>query len=234
MNTVSQSFNRDLLRLDTRSFLAAFGAGNATPGSGSAAAFNGALACELTATSAKLTIAKCGKNEKRRRECEYVLDQINARRPELQRWVQLDHDVFGEAIAARNARDRARDSAMKRRHAQRAHRRMIVATNIAVSIARESIALARLALLMVEIGYKAAKGDPALAVSNAIAACRGATCAALVNLKKARGGKWAQTAYAELSVVLNDAAQIEAELLEAVAGLQRAVDESMSRQLRFL
>jgi hypothetical protein len=85
---------------------------------------------------------------------------------------------------------------------------------------------------MVQIGYSAAKGDPALAVNNAIAGCRGATCAALVNLKKSRGGRWAKSAYAELAAIISEATQIETELLKAVAGLREAVDESMSKQLR--
>lgn len=232
LNSLNHAFRQDLLRLDTRSFLAAFGAGNATPGSGSAAAFNGALACELLSTTAKLTRARCGGNERRRLECEYVLKQVEDRKPALHQWVQRDSDVFSEAIAARRARDTASDKVVRRRHSERAHRRLITATEIAVQIAKECVALGKLGLLMVEIGYSAAKGDPALAVSNAIAGCRGAASAALVNLKKSRGGKWGQAAYSELSGLLAEAGQIEMQLLNAIAGLRQEVDESMSRQLR--
>jgi formiminotetrahydrofolate cyclodeaminase len=82
MNTLPQQITPDLLKLDTQALLAAFGAGNPTPGSGSAAALNGALACELIATSAQLTMAKTDA-VRRKQESQYVLAQVSAKRPVL-------------------------------------------------------------------------------------------------------------------------------------------------------
>jgi formiminotetrahydrofolate cyclodeaminase len=234
MNSIPQRITPGLLQLDAQGLLAAFGAGNATPGSGSAAALNGALACELIATSAKLTHARTAKGEaKRRQECEYVLAQVNGKGPILQDLVQRDTDVFAQVIDARRARDRTKDATMRRKHVDRARRRLSAATDIVVRIAKECVAVAKLGLMMIEIGYAAAKGDPACGVSNAIAGAQSAMWVAFMNLKKCRG-KHARAAFAELETAFIEMTVVQTALLEAVAGLRREVDQSMSRQLRLL
>jgi formiminotetrahydrofolate cyclodeaminase len=231
MNALSPKISADLLRVDVQSLLAAFGAGLPTPGAGSAAALNGALACEVISSSAKLTISKT-RDMQRQKACEYVIASVASKRPVLQGLVQRDADVFSEVIAARRARDRARSSDLRRRHAARARHRLNAATDIAVRIARECVGLARLGIIMVEVGYAAAKGDPAAGVSNALAGAQTAICAALLNIGKSRGGRRARNAYAELEIAFAEMLEIQEQLMQSVVGLRRQAGEALSLQLR--
>jgi formiminotetrahydrofolate cyclodeaminase len=162
-----------------------------------------------------------------------VLAQVDGKRPILHALVQRDTDIFAQVIDARRARDRTSDATMRRKHVDRARRKLSAATEVVVRIAKECVAVAKLGLMMIEIGYAAAKGDPACGVSNAIAGAQSAMWVAFMNLKKCRG-KQARAAYAELENAFIEMTVVQTTLLELVAGLRREVDQSMSRQLRLL
>jgi len=217
----------DLLALPTRDLLSAFGSGLPTPGSGSAAALNGALACALIQTSAKLTLAKAHGDSRRVAESQYILDQLKPRSVRLQKLVQQDNDLFEALIASRRARDASTTSRDRDRHSARARRQTKRATEIALKTAQECVAISRLGLTMVQIGYRAAKGDPAGGTSNALAGAQGAACAALVNLRTSRGATWTVKTCSELQNVISEMLFIQAELMKAMMGLNQEATEAL-------
>lgn len=219
--------NRDLLALSTRDLLSAFGAGLPTPGSGSAAALNGALACTLIQTSAKLTVAKARGDTRRIAESQYILDQLAPRSVRLQKLVQQDNDLFESLIETRRVRDAASDVRDRSRNSARARRQLKRATEIALKTAQECVAISRLGLTMVQIGYRAAKGDPAGGTSNALAGAQGAVCAALVNLRTSRGASWTADTFGELQNILTEMLFIQSELMKAVLDLNREATEAL-------
>lgn len=220
-----------LLQLPAGELLQEFGAGNPVPGSGSAAALNGALACSLIATSAKLTMSR-SKDRHRQAESEYILRQVGAHDPILRSLVQEDSETFGKVIEARRARDAARTDASRRKHTATARSALRECTKVAMKVVTECLVVARLGLIMVRIGYHAAKGDPAAGTSNALAGATGAICAILVNLKSTRGAPWAVQMYQLASEAFEETRKIQEDLVRSVAGLCRPEDLLNSPQLR--
>lgn len=221
-----------LLKMTAEDLLAQFGAGAAVPGSGSAAALNGAIACALVTTSAKLTIGRV-KESLRRDESEYILARVGERRPKLQQLVQQDSEAFQKVIAQRRLRDAARTPSVRKKCSDRERTLLRKCTDLALEIAIECLAVAQLGLAMVRIGYKPARGDPAVGASNALAGALGAICVVLVNLQKRRGGQQARKQYASASNLFQRFREVEHELVEAVAGLRDAKKHALDTQLMF-
>jgi methenyltetrahydrofolate cyclohydrolase len=223
MNSRAVASPPKLLELSTRNLLAEFGAGNPVPGSGSASALNGALACSLLATSAKLTIARA-KQQVRRTEAEYILQRINEKAPILQSLVQEDSDIFSKVIDARHARERARTERSKRQYSSLGRNLLQQCSEVAIRIVTTCLEIAKLGLALLRIGYHAAKGDPAAGTSNALAGAFGAICVVLVNLKTTRGGEWAVKTYDLISKFRSEHETLQDELMRAITGLCRPED----------
>jgi formiminotetrahydrofolate cyclodeaminase len=98
----------DLLQLTVDKLLDEFGAGQDTPGSGSAAALMGLTACALTKTVLTLSKRKeCGISRNRLEEIEIeIAKEIE---PALRRAINDDSIQFHKVFVARKARARKSD-----------------------------------------------------------------------------------------------------------------------------
>lgn len=105
---------KDLLLLPTNQLLAEFGSGKPSPGSGSAAALSGLLACKLCHTVILLTVQRTSqqKDHAELLLLKNSLDEIVE--PELTRLFQRDSEIFEEVIALRRLRDAATDPQKRR------------------------------------------------------------------------------------------------------------------------
>lgn len=130
-----------------------FAAGKTTPGAGSAAALQGALAGSLVQAVARYSRA------------ETTLDEARARSGRLRRAVDEDAAAFARYWQSRAEEDLAR------------------AIDVPLAIARDCAGLAVLALDLHETGFRNARGESAAAAWGALAAGEAALYAARVNLK---------------------------------------------------
>lgn len=156
------------------------GAGNAKPGSGSAAALQGMIAAEMIRTVIDITKGKPSYKHLFK-DLDFIINEVNTEiYPTLTKLIQEDSIQFGKAIEARNARNSEDDIELKSLHAQNALEQLKIATEIPVSIARYCIRLAEIGLYIFNNCFQSARGDSSVAINGALSAVSG--CLAIINL----------------------------------------------------
>ena len=219
MTKLSLNLDVDLLALPASKLLDRFASGEPTPGSGSAAALQGAICCALIRTSAQLTISKVS-DSRRVAEADFVLKTIKSFDKKIRKLVQEDKTIFDRVIVERKLRDASTDPRKRSACNKRLRRRLDKATDAAVAIARMCNDIANLGMNMLRIGYKAAIGDPVAGITAALAGAQGAAVAALVNIKASKGGMHAQKSMVAVKKILFEAAAIHANVIKFVLGLE--------------
>jgi len=109
----------DILARPTNRLLDDFGAGKASPGSGSAAALMGLLAVKLIRTVCKKSLEKeaCAAAKP---TLIYVLEQVEALEPTLVSLFEKDAREFDEIVEIRKRRDRAQSADERAKLSRRA------------------------------------------------------------------------------------------------------------------
>lgn len=209
-----------------------FGAGQPTPGSGSASALQGVLACSMILACARLTADRAN-TPQRRLESAYVAEIVQARHePILRALVQRDSTAFARAINARTDMHKQTKPGRRKAAAAKARRLLKTATNIPLTIVQHCLAVARLGIQMFDIGYKAARGDPGTGVSAALAGAFGALFVTFQNLTKFRETQWSLDIRRKCEGYWSDALKVLEELLSRVSRLRDEVDAAWSGQMR--
>ena len=147
---------QQLITLPTDQLLTRFGSGIHKPGSGSAAALLGLVACKLVQTVISLSH---GRDQYKGVAAQLTLanqDILGEIEPTLTAAVQEDSEQFDKVIKARRARDRETDSARKKILSEKALNELRLATEIPIHIADTCLLLAEKAIAVFDLGYKAA------------------------------------------------------------------------------
>lgn len=179
-----------LLDLQASDLLNRFGAGNATPGSGSAAALIGILAAQLLSTVVDLT-------QKRRSSIEHLPGFLETERalktriiPNLECLLQEDSDQFEKVIQCRIQRDGASDPATKKSEAAQARQTLVPATEFLLQIANDCVEIARFAFDAFDHGFKAVRGDSGVAMTAAVSTITGCLFIIELNLGQFPENQW--------------------------------------------
>lgn len=185
---------KDYLALPARKLLEEYGAGKHVPGSGSAAALSALIAVELITTVCKLTLKKTNYKHSHRK-MEYIQSRIEKEfRPRLIDLFKQDIEAFNKVSVYRILRDRSDSPSEKRRLDAKSLKEQKRATEIPMEICTVSLELLPLALAVFEEGYKSARGDSGVAVSNLLSAISGGMFIIFLNLKSFKKSRWlAQT-----------------------------------------
>lgn len=209
-----------LIELPTNTLLDKFGSGRHAPGSGSAAALMGLLAAKLVVTVGALTLRK-PEYRKEHAAIEFVLSKIASDiTPLLLDLFQRDAEIFDEVIQARKARDAATDDRDKRRHSEIALEKLKTATDIPHQIGETCLRLIDYAVVVLDAGFKGARGDTGAAVSAAVAGAMSAVFVINLNLKSFRGSEWAKTQRARCDSLHQELVRKQASALERVMQLR--------------
>jgi formiminotetrahydrofolate cyclodeaminase len=166
---------RNLLERTTPELLEAFAAGKNTPGAGSAAALNGAVAGSLIQAAAHYAIRAAGKEGAGSGFLERagaILEEARERSRRLSLAVDEDAAAFQQYW-----RDRT-DEALRQ------------ATDVPLGIAEECAALAEVGTELYDKGFKNARGETGTAVLTAVASGEAALYIARLNLGAAREPSW--------------------------------------------
>ena len=217
-----------LLNLKTSELLSKFGAGNATPGSGSAAAFQGILAAQLLRTVIGLT-----KDPKRSvsysqqlpRLLQIEEELICRLLPNLEQLFQDDSDQFAVVIKLREERDRAAETSIKRRKANEVLAATVMATEFPIQIAKNCVEIAKFALDVFDIGFKSARGDSGVAINAAISGVSGSLSIIELNLLSFDENGWTKQIRESLTV-------LAVELSELLQQAQQRLLEQKSQSER--
>lgn len=170
--------------------LNAFGAGNASPGSGSAAALMGLLAAKLLTTvcDKSLTKAECKKEEK---ALSYIREQVAALEPVLVELFEKDAKEFDRVVALRIARNQATDPNEKSALSRQANELLETATDNAFRIIDACMKLIDHGVIVFEVGWSAIRGDSGAGLSSAMAGVMSGIFIANLNLKSLGGRRYA-------------------------------------------
>ncbi len=212
--------NDDLMALPLRELLEKFAAGKHKPGSGSAAALLGLISAALSRTVIALTVGKP----------DYVSDQLELQeisreiefeiQPLLENAFVQDSILFDTVIESREFRDEAVDHAEWWRRSHEALRKLDAASAIALGIARKSIRLTELAIIVFDKGFKSAQGDSEVAIEAALSGATGALSIVYLNLKDFRGESHAQKTLDDAEELGTSAKDLQVQLSERMEKLR--------------
>lgn len=224
MNQKLKSEPALLLALPTSTLLSKFGSGGHKPGSGSAAALLGLVACKLVQTVVFLSNG--------RSEYDGVKDQLtlanqdisNSVEPFLAEAVERDSAAFDRVIQARLYRDSLKAGTKERKAAaEAALEELRNATEIPIEIADKCLELADYALTVFQLGFKSARGDSGVAVSAAISAVHGSLSIIFLNLTSFRGSSWAVEKRKAAEHIQERISAIQTSFFQALSDLHQEV-----------
>lgn len=221
----------DLIKLPAEQLLTKFGSGGHKPGSGSAAALLGLVACKLLQTVVALT---AGREKYQGVEGQLTLANQQVAEdvePILRAAMQEDSDQFDRVIQARRARDATTNKAARRVLAERALAELRSSTIIALRIAEACIVVVSQALVVFDLGFRAARGDAGVAISAALAGVSGALAIVYLNLTSFKGSEWARETRARADALEEKARGMQFELAVRVDRLKTEAMERESAQL---
>lgn len=207
----------DLIELSTKELLIKFGSGNHKPGSGSAAAFQGMLSAKLARTVIDLSLQRDLYKIHHPKLTQMALAIDERIYPSLVHYFQLDSEQFDRVIKLRRQRNEENDPIKKRAIKKELEDALLPATQTPIMIATLCAELGGFTLYLFEHGFKAARGDSGVALTNATATIAG--CLSIINLNLLSLGHNAET-----SQISREAATLKA----AYLNLSTKADERLA------
>lgn len=211
--------NQQLLLLPTDQLLDKFGAGNHVPGSGSAAALSGILACKLCLAVAKLTRTKPNYSDVSS-QMSYIMKKIENLEPKLRTAFQRDSEVFNEVILLRRERDNEINKKNKRTLSSQETRKLREATDIPLDICKICHEVCQQAIYLFDVGFKSARGDSGAAASSALSGAYAALFVCFLNLKRFRESRWTIKTREKCNELLIRTNELQRELFSRVIKLR--------------
>ncbi|NMH64503.1 cyclodeaminase/cyclohydrolase family protein [Shewanella salipaludis] len=211
---LAQIDSYSLLELPTDQLLNYFGAGRASPGSGSAAALLAILSCKMIMTVCDISQKK---DECRVARKEFGLIKIRVSEviePRLKTLFDADAKDFEEVIKLRKLRDNAADPKEKSKYSRQASNMLETATDYTFEIAEKSLKLMEYGVTMFEDGWHAIRGDSGVSISAALSAVMSCIFIINLNLKTLKKRK-----YSKLNI---------AKVIELQKKLQQMQDKAFS------
>ena len=210
----------DLMVLPLRELLEKFAAGKHKPGSGSAAAMLGLISAALSRTVIALTIDR-PRYASVRTELQGISKEIKDEiQPILEEAFVQDSILFDRVIESRKFRDDSVDHAQWWRRSHEALSKLDTASSIALDIARNSIRLAELAIVVFDEGFKSAQGDSEVAIGAALGGATGALSVVYLNLKDFRGEAHAKKTLDDAEELAISASALQIELSKRLEQLR--------------
>lgn len=209
----------DYLSHPTIELLEEYGGGRHIPGSGSAAALSGLIGLELLKTVCKLTIRR-PQYQKFHEQMKFILQRLEFEyKPRLIKLFNEDIKTFDTVSKLRKARDGAPNEKEKERLNREALDVQKEATYIPLNISKTCLEIIQFAITIFDKGFKSARGDSGVAISNLLAAISGALFVVFLNLKSYKESKWLREITTEADVVLLKYDAIHKEAFKRVMNL---------------
>ncbi|WP_448168612.1 cyclodeaminase/cyclohydrolase family protein [Burkholderia ambifaria] len=178
-----------LLDQPTNQLLDAFGAGRASPGSGSAAALMGLLAVKLIRT---VCLKSLEKNLGRETDVtlQHILKELDASEPALRALFEKDAHEFEEIVRLIVERNQAVTQEAKGPLTREINRKLEIATDNVFQIIDVCLPLIDRGVTVFEHGWGTVRGDSGAAISAAIAAVTSGLFIANLNIKWLKARKY--------------------------------------------
>lgn len=212
--------DENLMGYPTAQLLEKFGIGSHKPGSGSAAALQGMLSAQLIRTVAELTIKKKSYSDWHQELLIINIEIKDRIYPALEKLFQADSEQFDIAIKLRTARDEERNPEVKKQLEAKAIQELMPSTEMPIKIAELCKELADFSVFVFDHGYKAVRGDSAVALHGAVSAIGGCLSIIDLNLLSFKRNEWTDSIRKERDKLRSqyvDLSSIAKEKLEALA-----------------
>tara|TARA_R110000851_G_scaffold268599_2_gene421345 strand:+ start:348 stop:1088 length:741 start_codon:yes stop_codon:yes gene_type:complete len=183
--------DKDYLAVPAKELIEAFGKGSHIPGSGSASALSGLIGVELMKTVLKLSIGREGYAENQN-EFKFILKSIDDKYiGTFKDLFNSDIKVFHEVSYHRRLRDKCEEgSEEKEEHRKKSLEKLREATDIPIEICEIALQLMNNAFFIFDKGFKSARGDSGVAISNLLSSAQGALFIVFLNLRTFQKSKW--------------------------------------------
>ena len=182
--------DKNYLELPAKDLLEAFGKGSHIPGSGSAAAFSGLMAIELMKTVVQLSMSK-SEYDRYRGEFELILNRLTeTAKLDFTNYFNNDIKIFHKVSYHRRLRDTAKTEGKKNEHRLLANELLREATDIPLDLCENALDLLPTGFIIFDNGFKGARGDSGVAISNLLSAAQGALFIVFLNLRTFQKSKW--------------------------------------------
>lgn len=222
---------RELLTQPTTSLLNAFGAGKASPGSGSAAALMGLLSSKLLLTVCTISREKPECSESHN-VFEYIAKQIIEEiEPKLKDLFEKDASDFDRVVALRKLRDNATSTQDKSKYSREANELLEVATDYAFDISDICMKLIDHGVIIFENGWHAVRGDSGAAISSAIAGVMSCIFIISLNIKTLKDRKYAHGKLSRLNELYGTLQSKQVSALGCVTSINKEAISAVQLEL---
>ncbi|WP_211442733.1 cyclodeaminase/cyclohydrolase family protein [Collimonas humicola] len=231
MEENEEAFNNELLARPAGQLLNDFGAGHASPGSGSAAALLALLAAKMITTVCEISARKpeCQKYLRDFGQIVAIIkDEIE---PKLRHLFEQDAKDFDKVVGLRIARDEATDQAQKTKLAKESLDLLEVATNYTFEVGDLSVRLMTQGIAMFENGWHAVRGDSGVAISAAMSAVMSSIFIIKLNLKTLKRRNYARSSLERSEELRMRLAELQTQAFKCVAAISTESIESIQLEL---
>lgn len=220
-----------LLAKPTTELLSDFGAGKASPGSGSAAALMGLLSCRLIITVCVKSLEK-QELKKDHSAFSYIMNQISeVIYPKLIELFEKDAKDFDEVVRLRIERDKATNINVKSQFSRQANDLLETATNNSFEIIDQCFKLVEHGIVVFSSGWHAVRGDSGAAISTGIAGVTSGIFITNLNLKTLKDRKYATEKIARCEELYKELTHKQARAFECVTSLNSEAISAIQLEL---
>jgi len=170
-----------------------YGAGEATPGAGTAAAETSMISAQLALTVIKKTVCKEDYSHVHDKLNYFAKEITNRILPRLENLFQLDSDKFQKHMDVRVEAKNEKDSELRARLKKEACELLIPCTEIPLEIAFLSKELCDITIYLVDYAFSAVRGDASVALNSAHSAIGGCVSIIDLNLMYFESNDWSKT-----------------------------------------
>ncbi|MEZ0185658.1 MAG: cyclodeaminase/cyclohydrolase family protein [Candidatus Reddybacter sp.] len=208
-----------------------FGAGQASPGSGSAAALLSILSAKMIATVCKISSNKdeCVRSHK---DFGFISKQIEEKiEPRLRELFEVDARDFERVVELRVKRDKSSNPTEKSILSREALDLLQIATDYTFEVADLSFLLMEYGVTMFEHGWHAIRGDSGVSISAAMSGVMSSIFIINLNLKTLKRRNYASENLQRLQDVQKKLEELQARAFSCVTSISSESLESIQLEL---
>ncbi len=233
---MKQEKNKDLttsliLERPATQLLNDFGAGKASPGSGSAAALLSILSAKMIITVCEISSNKdvCSRSHK---DFGFISKQVKEKvEPRLRELFESDARDFEKVVELRVKRDRSEDTTEKSNFSRESLDLLQVATDYAFEVAELSFLLMEYGVTMFEHGWHAIRGDSGVAISAAMSGVMSSIFIINLNLKTLKRRKYADENLKRIQDLQKKLEELQTRAFSCVTSISSEALESIQLEL---
>ncbi|WP_299156199.1 cyclodeaminase/cyclohydrolase family protein [uncultured Tenacibaculum sp.] len=222
----------NILSRPTNQLLNDFGAGKASPGSGSAAALLGLLSSKMihTVCSISLTKQECYEHHT---QFKFISKQVEENIvPKLKELFEKDAKDFEKVVNLRIARDKSTNRTEKSNYSRQSLDLLQIATDYTFEVANTALTLMEYGVRIFNNGWHAIRGDSGVSISAAMSAVMSSIFIINLNLKTLKRRKYAKENFKKVQELQTKLDNLQTKAFSCVSLISHESLDSIQLELR--